>query len=132
MTRDVNSGRPGLVIGILAVLIAVGFGAEWLVRRALNRAQKGTGALNAGQAVLSEIAALLTFTLASAGSFLAFEWPPLLRRIVLTLLLAIIVFRVVRAIAKLLVFSGAEAASTDQPAPLLESDAAVSGFAASA
>ena len=38
VSRDVNSGRPGLVIGILAVLIAVGFGAEWLVRRVLARA----------------------------------------------------------------------------------------------
>ena len=38
VSRDVNAGRPGLVIGILAVLIAVGFGAEWLIRRALARA----------------------------------------------------------------------------------------------
>ena len=124
VTRDVNSGRPGLVAGILAVLIAVGFGAEWLIRGALNRVQKGTVVLNAGQAVLSEVAALLTFTLASAGSFMAFEWPPLLRRIVLTLLLAIIVFRVIRTTANLVVFSSAEAASADQPPPLLESDVA--------
>ena len=34
VSRDVNSGRPGLVIGILAILIVVGFGAEWLIRRA--------------------------------------------------------------------------------------------------
>ena len=96
VSRDVNSGRPGLVIGILAVLIAVGFGAEWLVRRVLARAPKPTEGDGAGQAMLSEIAALSTFALASVGSFLAFEWPPLLRKIVLTLLLAFIVFRVVR------------------------------------
>ena len=111
VTRDVNSDRPGLVAGILAVLITVGFGAEWLIRRALKRVQKGNVAQNAGQA---EVAALLTFTLASAGSFMVFEWPPLLQRIVLTLLLALIVFRVVRATAKLLFFNSGGAASTDQ------------------
>jgi moderate conductance mechanosensitive channel len=37
VSRDVNSGRPGRVIGILAILIVVGFRAEWLIRRALAR-----------------------------------------------------------------------------------------------
>jgi hypothetical protein len=55
-----------------------------------------------GQTVLTEVAALMTFALASIGSFLAFEWPPLLRRIVLTLLLAVIAVRVVRAVTRLL------------------------------
>ncbi len=123
VTRDVNSGRPGLVLGILALLIALGFGAEYLIRWALSRAQKGTTEPNAGQAVLSEVAALLTFALASAGTFMAFEWPPLLRRIVLTLLLAVIGFRVVRAAADQLVFARA-GALTDKSPPLLESHAA--------
>ncbi|RWB71607.1 MAG: mechanosensitive ion channel family protein [Mesorhizobium sp.] len=39
--------------------------------------------------------------MAAIGSFLAFEWPPLLRRIVLTLLLAFIAARFVRAVARL-------------------------------
>lgn len=101
VSRDVNSGRPGLVILILSVLIAVGSGAEWLVRRALAR-DGSDGIVDPGQAALSEVAALLTFALAGIGSFLAFEWPPLLRRIVLTLLIAFIALRVVRAIVRLL------------------------------
>ncbi|MDW6021094.1 mechanosensitive ion channel family protein [Mesorhizobium sp. BAC0120] len=48
--------------------------------------------------LLTELAALLTFSLAGIGSFLAFEWPPLLRKIVLVLLLAIIAFRMLRAV----------------------------------
>ncbi|TGV14654.1 mechanosensitive ion channel family protein [Mesorhizobium sp. M8A.F.Ca.ET.173.01.1.1] len=105
VSRDVNSGRPGLVVLILAVLIVVGFGAEWLVRRALA---SGTSeaTIDPGKAVLSEVAALLTFALASIGSFLAFEWPPLLRKIVLTLLLAFIIFRAIRAITKSLLALG--------------------------
>jgi small-conductance mechanosensitive channel len=123
--RDVNSGRPGLVVGILAVLVAVGFGAEWLIRRSLSRVGRTATARDTGQEALSEIAALLTFALASVGSFLAFDWPPLLRRIILTFLLAFIVFRIVRAIVGfVLAFVGVGGAASDQPAPLLESEAA--------
>jgi small-conductance mechanosensitive channel len=115
--RDVNSGRPGLVIGIVAVLVVVGFGAEWLVRRGLSRVRKPGSGGEAGQAAMTEIAALLTFALASIGSFLIFECPPLLRKIVLTLLLAVIVVRAIRAIAKwLLTFGGALGRPSDAAA----------------
>ncbi|RWP63146.1 mechanosensitive ion channel family protein [Mesorhizobium sp.] len=124
VSRDVNSGRPGLVMGILAVLIAVGFGAEWAVRRALARTRSAVAQEDAGQAILFETVALLTFALASAGSFLAFGWPPLLRRIILTLLLAFIAFRIVRAAARLLfAFGGATSDPSDRPTPLFESEA---------
>jgi moderate conductance mechanosensitive channel len=117
VSRDVNSGTPGLVIGILAVLIVVGFGAERLVRRALARVRRPDARADAGQAALSETVALLTFAVASAGSFLAFEWPPLLRKIILTLLLAFIAFRIIRAAAGLLLALSATAAEPDQPVP---------------
>ncbi|TIL44768.1 MAG: mechanosensitive ion channel family protein [Mesorhizobium sp.] len=124
VSRDVNSGRPGLVMGILAVLIAVGFGAEWAVRRALAKTRSAVAQEDAGQAILFETVALLTFALASAGSFLAFGWPPLLRRIILTLLLAFIAFRIVRAAAQLLfAFGGATSDPSDRPTPLFESEA---------
>lgn len=124
VSRDVNSGRPGLVMGILAVLIAVGFGAEWAVRRALARTRSAVAQEDAGQAILFETVALLTFALASAGSFLALGWPPLLRRIILSLLLAFIAFRIVRAAARLLfAFGGATSAPSDRPTPLFESEA---------
>ena len=118
VSRDVNAGRPGLVIGILAVLIVVGFGAEWLVRRGLDRVRQSGTAGDIGQTVLTEVAALMTFALASIGSFLALEWPPLLRRIVLTLLLAVIAVRVVRAVTRLLLAYGAD--PVEQPAALTE------------
>ena len=69
-------------------------------------------------------AALSTFALASAGSFLAFAWPPLLGRVVLTFLLAFIAVRVVRTVVTLLFSFGGGAAPSDQPAaPVVESDA---------
>jgi small-conductance mechanosensitive channel len=123
VSRDVNSGRPGLVIGILAVLIAVGFGAEWLVRRGLARARSAAAQEDAGQVILVETTALLTFAIASGGSFLALEWPPLLRRIIMTLLLAFVAFRVVRTAAGLLfAFGGPTDEASEKPTPLLESD----------
>lgn len=94
--REVNAGRPGLVVGIVAILLVVGFGAEWLVRRGIGRARKPEEASSAGRAAVVESVALVTFALASVGSFLAFDWPPLLRRIVLTLLVAFILVRIVR------------------------------------
>lgn len=98
IARDVNNGRPGMVVLILAALMAVGFGAEWLVRRWLPKEALSYGRNLASRAILVNLAALLTFSLASIGSFLILEWPPLLRRIVLTLLVSVIAFRFVRSI----------------------------------
>lgn len=110
VSREVNSGSPGLVIGIMAILVAVGFGAEWLIRRGLAMERRRGAQEDAGQAALSETVALLTFAVASVGSFLAFEWPPLLRKTVLTLLVAFIAFRIVRAGSRLLL-------ALDRPPP---------------
>lgn len=127
ISRDVNSGRPGLVLGILAILIAVGFGAEWLVRRALARPGSATSQADAVQAILFEATGLLSFTISSAGAFMALEWPALLRRIILTLLLAFIAFRVVRAIARLfLAFGGNASEAYDGPRPLFENETSTS------
>jgi moderate conductance mechanosensitive channel len=105
--REVNGGRPGLAIGIVAVLLVVGFGAEWLVRRGLARARNGDGAPSAVRAGSAESVALVTFALASAGSFLAFDWPPLLRKIVLSLLIAFLLVRIVRAASRSLLVADA-------------------------
>ena len=72
---------------------------------------------------------MLTFALASIGSFLAFEWPPLLRKIVFTLLLAFIVFRVVRAVAKWLFAFGGPGGASSQPTSLSKAmQLLISGF----
>ena len=123
--RDVNSGRPGLVVGILAVLLVVGFGAEWLIRRARSRMRTPGVGEAAGQTLLVEAVELLTFAFASIGSFLAFQWPPLLRKVVLTLLIAFIAFRIAYTIAQFLfAFSGVGNGSSDQSTPVVESQAA--------
>lgn len=113
--RDVNAGRPGLVLLILVVLVAVGLGAEWLVRRSIARVAPDRAGVDATR-IATELAALLAFVLASFGSFVAFEWPPMLRRVVLTLLAAVIAFRFVRAVAGLiLALPAADPNAADAP-----------------
>ena len=107
VTQKVNEGRRGVVVGIIGLLIGLGYAAEWLFRRVVFATEKQRGvamarpgpATSAYVSFLGEAGSLLVFTLASAGLFLAFEWPPLLRQIVLTYLLALIAFRLFSAIA---------------------------------
>ncbi len=117
IARDVNDGRPGKVILILVALMAVGFGAEWLVRKWLPNKALSYGRNLVPQAILANLAALLTFSLASIGSFLILEWPPLLRRIILILLVAVIAFRFVRSICTpaTVLLAIQPSASPDQP-----------------
>lgn len=123
--RDVNSGRPGLVVGILAIVLAVGFGAEQLVRQALWRAQTPVVGEVRRHSLPSDAVALVTFSLSSVGSFLAFEWPPLLRKVVLTLLVAMIAYRFAYTAARLLVaFGSAHSVSPDQTAGVSTGDGA--------
>ena len=77
--------------------------AEWLFRRLMIARRRPTE-LQAehNMRLLTEPIPLLVFAVASAGLFLMFSWPPLLRRFVLTLLCAFIAFRVVRTIAAML------------------------------
>ena len=121
ITERVDGGGRGAVIGIVALLIAIGYGAEWLFRRAVLGAHNERGVPPAQHGdrgplvrMLAEAASLLVFAVASTGLFLAFEWPPLLRQIVLTYLLAFIVFRVLTKLGGLLLAAGAD------PDPLTE------------
>jgi small-conductance mechanosensitive channel len=110
VVEKVNEGRRGMVIGLLALLVGLGYAAEWLFRLVVFGAgqESRVRMAHAGPAAsplasfLGEASSLLVFTFASAGVFLAFEWPPLLRQIVLTYLLAFVMFRAFSAIVHML------------------------------
>ncbi|PSJ53168.1 mechanosensitive ion channel family protein [Mesorhizobium ephedrae] len=127
-SADVNSGRPGTVLFILAVLIAVGYGAERLFRHLLHRARRDApgGAAEQPLRLLTDLVPLLVFTLASAGLFLAFDWPPLLRKVVLTFLAAVILFRLVRTVARLLL--SPQGADPARPPRMVDTDDASARF----
>jgi small-conductance mechanosensitive channel len=96
--------RGLLQIGLLVVLFGgLGFGAErlywWATRhirpRIINTPLDTVG--QRGRAVLMRLAFGLSwiaaFTAGSVGAFLPFQWPPLIRDIVLALLIAVVITR---------------------------------------
>ena len=138
VTEKVNQRRPATVIGIVVLLIAIGYGAEWLFRRAIfgagSQRPDATGVQGRDSnrliGMLAEVGALLVFVIASAGLFLAFEWPPLLRQIVLTYLLAFVVFRVLTKLGQLLLVAGRhpDPASDDRALDLTSPTGDETGF----
>jgi small-conductance mechanosensitive channel len=100
----------GMVWMLLGGLIALGFGAEWVFRRtAFGAPGNSIGAdplstprrVNLAVSLLYEIAPIVVFTIFSAGVFLIVSWPPLLRLMVLTFLVAFIAYRLVAAISRI-------------------------------
>ena len=126
---DINNRGFATIFGLFAVLLAVGFGAEWLFKQALaglRRRSAKLAAVPGGAAnhqglvvhLISETAPLVVFFLVSAGIFLAFEWPVLLREIILRYLVAFIAVRAVMAIARLLLSPSGVATPEGESAPL--------------
>jgi small-conductance mechanosensitive channel len=123
---QINNHGFSTVLILFVGLLALGFGAEWLFRRTVlrtghdsDRPLAGAAAdrsLNLAASLLHEIAPLGIFALVSAGVFLAFSWPPLLRLMVLTYLVAFIAFRLVAAISRIVLDPPADAGVDDDGA----------------
>ena len=123
--------RAGLILslelqerGLLSVLllitcfIALGFGGEWLYYRMAAGVERWIVALPLDtvterlRAVAIRLAyglgMVVAFAVGSVGAFLAFDWPPLLREIVLGYLLAFLVLRLTLVAARFLLAPGGE------------------------
>lgn len=100
---DISDRGFSTIILLFGALLALGLGAEWLFGRAIRgphgkeefRTNVPSGALR----LLSELAPVVVFSVVSVGAFLLFEWPALLRLIILTYLAAVIVVRVIARVA---------------------------------
>lgn len=100
---EINGHGFATIILLFGVLLALGFGAEWLFRQAITTRRGASGheeAPGGAFRLLSELVPVVVFSVVSAGVFLIFEWPVLLRVIILTYLVAFIVVRTVLAIAR--------------------------------
>jgi small-conductance mechanosensitive channel len=96
-------GRLAGVLTLVLVFITGGFGLEWLVRRSLKtyrvtvlselRSTPHDRVKGLGLRLLFAAIMIGSFTVGSAGVFIIFDWPPLLREIVLGYLTAAIVTR---------------------------------------
>ncbi|MFO1048537.1 MAG: mechanosensitive ion channel [Geminicoccaceae bacterium] len=98
------------IVLLLAAFVALGIGAELLFVRAtagtVARLQAqpttapGPRARVAGSLLLMELARVLCFAVGSIGGFVLFTWPHDLRQVVLGYLTAILVIRLVAALAR--------------------------------
>ena len=128
MKTDINNRGFATIFGLFAVLLAVGFGAEWLFKQALaglRRRSAKLAAVPGGAAnhqglvvhLISETAPLVVFFLI-CRDLLAFEWPVLLREIILRYLVAFIAVRAVMAIARLLLSPSGVSTPEGESGPL--------------
>ena len=106
-----SHGAPRLM-ALLAVFAALGFGLEWLFwwattgfRQRLIAAGVGTVRERVraiGMRAAYGLGVLLAFAVGSIGAFLLFEWPPLLKQIVIAYLLVFLIVRLVLVLGRIL------------------------------
>jgi len=107
-------GSHGRVKGLLllAVFVGLGFGIEWLFRKATERVRRHLDehpleTVNDRLRVVATrfafaVGVVAAFALGSVGAFLAFDWPPLLREMVFGYLVVFLVIRVAIVVGHLL------------------------------
>lgn len=100
---EMRTHGSGSILALVLFFAALGFGAEQAFR-VLTRKMRtriagmpldfpGQRARAAGARFVDSALLLTAFTAGSIGAFLLFEWPPLLRRIALSLLVAALILR---------------------------------------
>ena len=104
VTADLGTYGRAKELLLLAVFVALGFGVEWLFRKATGRIRARLDGLPLATvndrlrivAVRSAFAVGLVaaFALGSVGAFLALDWPPLLREMVFGYLMVFLVILV--------------------------------------
>jgi moderate conductance mechanosensitive channel len=96
--------RQGTVVVLVLAFAALGFGVEWLFRKATQKTRERIVGLPmetvrdrlllvAARFAFSFVA-VVAFALGSVGPFFAFDWPPLLRQMLLGYLVAVLVTRI--------------------------------------
>jgi small-conductance mechanosensitive channel len=104
--------RPARILGLVAAFVGLGFGAEglfWLATKRIRRHLETHAVETVGDRVrlVAERAAfalamVVAYAIGSIGAFLAFQWPTLLRQIVLGYLIVFLAVRVADVIGRFL------------------------------
>jgi hypothetical protein len=118
VSSDLGQRGRAKALLLLAIFVGLGFGVEWLLRKATQRIRTRLDGLpletvhNRLHVVAARFAfavgMLLAFAIGSVGAFLAFDWPPLLRELVAAYLFAILAIRVAMIFGRLLLAPEAE------------------------
>ncbi|MGQ3213284.1 MAG: mechanosensitive ion channel family protein [Shinella sp.] len=108
LERDIRTNGGTRPVFLVAAFVAAGLGAQWLFRwiSAGWRARMASASFATVREKLIAVAArllwaacyVLSFGLGSIGFFLLFEWPTLIREVVVAYLFAIVVFRLATAL----------------------------------
>ncbi|WP_155888692.1 mechanosensitive ion channel family protein [Inquilinus limosus] len=114
--RELQERGPLRVMVLALGFAALGFGFEWLFRRATAGLRAWTNAVKIGTVGARlrligarfgyDLGSLAIFSLGSIGAFLALEWPVLLREIVLGYLVAFVALRFALLISRTLLAPG--------------------------
>ena len=111
---EINGRGPAAILVLFVAFAALGFGAEFVVRRILSQASRQMAAPAAieadpparhhviGRSIFAAMTPLVVFAFVSVGAFHAFTWPPLLAMLVLPMLVALIAWRVIIRVTAIL------------------------------
>ena len=112
VSAELGDGGRARALLLLAVFIGLGFGLEWVFRKATQGARARLDGLsldsvgNRLRVVAARFAfafgVVAVFAIGSIGAFLAFDWPPLLREILFGYLIAFLVLRVANVVGHFL------------------------------
>src|SRR5215470_5163684 len=112
VTADLGEHGRTKALLLLAVFVGLGTGVEWLFRKATQRARGHLDALPtdtvrerlhiAALRFAFAVGLVVAFALGSIGPFLAFDWPPLLRKGLFGLLAAFLVVRIANVVGRFL------------------------------
>ena len=119
LAGDMMQERGALDVALLlAVFIALGFGLEWLFWWATTGFRQRMIAVGldtvrerlqtVGRRFAYGVGVVLAFALGSIGGFLLFDWPPVLKEVVLAYLLVFLIVRLVLVLGRILLAPGAE------------------------
>jgi moderate conductance mechanosensitive channel len=112
LERDIQANGGTRPIFLVMAFVAAGFAAQWLFRwisagwrarmASASFATVGEKLIALASQLLWGACYVLSFGLGSIGFFLLFEWPPLIREVVVAYLFAIVVFRLAGALLDVL------------------------------
>jgi small-conductance mechanosensitive channel len=135
---EVEERGPLKVLLLALGFAALGFGAEWLFRRATARVRERIGMAQPGTVGdrlrliglrLAEGLGLVTvFALGSIGAFLALEWPMLLREIMLGYLVAFVALRLALVFGRVLLAPGGRRSGDEERFRIMPMDNGAARF----
>ena len=105
--------RPERILGLVIAFVALGFGAEALFWRATKRIRQhlelhpvetvGDRVRLVAERAAVALGLVIAYAIGSIGAFLAFDWPSLLRQIVLGYLIVFLAIRIAAVLGRFLV-----------------------------